>query len=87
MKVSSTMTATATAQAAPSRAEINRNNAQMSTGPRSAPGKQKVKFNALKHGLRAKSILLPGEDQTAYSARLDAWTIDLDPATRSSASW
>ncbi len=73
-----TTTMTATAQAAPSRAEINRCNAQMSTGPRTASGKQRVKFNALKHGLRAKTIILPGEEG-AFNARLDAWIIDLDP--------
>jgi hypothetical protein len=73
-----TTTMTAAAPATPSRAEINRRNAQMSTGPRSPSGKQRVKFNALKHGLRAKTIVLPGEEGT-FNARLDAWTIDLQP--------
>jgi hypothetical protein len=70
---------TAAAQAAPSRAEINRRNAQRSTGPRSAAGKQRVKFNALKHGMRAKTSVLPGEDEALFRARLDAWTVDLQP--------
>jgi hypothetical protein len=70
---------TATAQAAHSRAETNRTNAQKSTGPRSPFGKSRVKFNALKHGMRAKTILLPGEDEAAFRGRLDAWTVALDP--------
>jgi len=68
---------TAAAQAAPSRAEINRRNAQASTGPRHA--KDKIKFNALKHGMRAKTAVLPGEDRSAFNARLDAWMSDLAP--------
>jgi hypothetical protein len=34
------------------RAEINRRNAAGSTGPRSAAGKERVRFNAVKHSLR-----------------------------------
>jgi hypothetical protein len=45
-----------------------RNNAQHSTGPRSAAAKQNVKLNALKHGAcardenRHKTMLALGED-------------------------
>ncbi len=39
----------------------------------------KVRFNAIKHGMRAKTIVLEGEDTAAYDARLQAWTIDLAP--------
>ena len=35
------------------RAEINRRNAMRSTGPKSTEGKQRSRFNALKHGCRA----------------------------------
>ena len=69
---------TAAAMTAPSRAEINRRNAQRSTGPRSVAGKQRVRFNALKHGIRAQTAILPGEED-AFRARLDAWTSDLQP--------
>jgi hypothetical protein len=75
----SKVTSTATVETRPSRAEINRTNAQKSTGPRSPTGKARVKFNALKHGLRAQTLVLPGEDQDAYQARLVAWTADLKP--------
>ncbi len=42
--------------------EANRLNAQKSTGPRTAAGKQRSRLNALKHGLRASMPVLPGED-------------------------
>jgi hypothetical protein len=61
------------------RAEANRRNAQKSTGPRTAAGKERARFNAVKHGMRAKTIVLPGEDPEAYQARMVAWTNDLNP--------
>ena len=64
---------TATAEIPPTRAEINRRNAQRSTGPRSQAGKERSRFNALKHGCRARLPILPGEDPEAYQDRLDAW--------------
>jgi hypothetical protein len=51
------------------RAESNRLNAQKSTGPRTAAGKERSKFNALKHGMRAETVVLPGEDAGEYEAR------------------
>ncbi len=59
------------------RAEINRRNAQRSTGPRE--GKARSRFNAVKHGCRAKLPILPGEDPQIYQDRLDAWTGKFDP--------
>jgi hypothetical protein len=44
----------------------NRANAQNSTGPRSAEGKDASRFNALKHGMDAASIIIPGEDPAAW---------------------
>ncbi len=61
------------------RAEINRHNARLSTGPRTAAGKGRSKYNALKHGMRAKTIVLPDEDMAKFRARHEAWTISLDP--------
>jgi len=40
--------------------EANRRNAKQSTGPRTAAGKAKSKFNALKHGLHAYKAMLNG---------------------------
>ncbi len=70
---------TATAEIPPTRAEINRRNAQRSTGPKSQAGKERSRFNALKHGCRAKLPILPGEDPVAYQERLDAWIDKFQP--------
>ena len=48
------------------RAAINRENAQHSTGPRTAAGKTKIRLNAVKHGATSKQALLPGESPTAF---------------------
>ena len=42
-----------------------------STGPRTAEGKERVKFNAVTHGLTARHVVLPGEDPEAYQATVD----------------
>jgi hypothetical protein len=44
----------------------NQQNAQKSTGPRSAEGKARSSRNALQHGFRSKSALLPGENPEEY---------------------
>ncbi len=63
------------------RREVNRANSKKSTGPRTEAGKSKSKLNGLKHGLRAATLVLPGEDPEALEHRLDAWTEELDPHT------
>ena len=63
----------------PDRAEINRRNSRRSTGPRSPEGKTQSRMNAIKHGCRAKLLVLPGEDPQVYQDRLDAWTGKFDP--------
>jgi hypothetical protein len=70
---------TATAEIPPTRAEINRRNAQRSTGPKTQAGKERSRFNALKHGCRARLPILPGEDPDAYQERLDAWIDKFQP--------
>jgi hypothetical protein len=62
------------------RAAISRQNGQKSRGPRSAEAKNRSRFNALKHGLKAKLPVLPGEDAQEYQGRLDAWIADLQPS-------
>ena len=42
-------------------------NAQHSTGPTTDDGKNVSSKNALKHGLTAATVLLPGEDEAAYN--------------------
>ena len=64
------------------RAEINRQNARKSTGPKTEAGKAISRGNALKHGLAATTIDpvdVPGEPPGAYQARLNAWIDDLNP--------
>ena len=57
--------------------EANRRNAQKSTGPKTEEGKNKVRFNALQHGLCAETIVLPHEDAQAYQNRLQTWTAEV----------
>jgi hypothetical protein len=56
--------------ATPQQIEANRRNAQHSTGPRSPEGKAATRFNAVRHGIDAQSLVIPGEDP----AELDALT-------------
>src|SRR5262245_60150540 len=63
----------------PDRAEINRQNARKSTGPKTAAGKARSRFNALKHGLTARTAVLPGEDPERYQRHVDAWMQTLGP--------
>ncbi len=53
-----------------SAAERSRQNGRKSKGPRTEAGKERVRYNALKHGITAKSLLLPGEDRSEFEARL-----------------
>ena len=47
------------------RIEANRRNALHSTGPTTPEGKQASRLNALKHGLRAKDVIIPGQEEPA----------------------
>jgi len=57
----------------------NLNNAQHSTGPRTEEGKAASSLNSLKHGLTAKTVLLPGEDPAEYQSFSTGMRQDLDP--------
>ena len=70
---------TATTTTSSKRADANRRNARKSTGPKTPEGKDRSKFNALKHGLDARTLVLPGEEAGAFQDRLDAWATDLRP--------
>jgi hypothetical protein len=61
----------------------NRANALKSTGPRSVEGKAVSRFNALKHGMDAASIVLPGEDPADYEAMVTNYEEELQPETPS----
>ena len=65
--------------ASPAQIAANRANSQKSTGPRSVEGKSASRLNALKHGIDAVSIVIPGEDPAAYAALADDYLRDLRP--------
>jgi len=61
------------------RAAINRANAQKSTGPRTAAGKQRSSLNALRHGLTGQTIVLPTEDHSAYQRHSQSFLSEYGP--------
>ena len=62
-----------------SRTEINRANAQHSTGPRTEAGKQRSSLNALRHGLTGQIIVLPAEDMEAYQHHIQRFVDEYRP--------
>jgi hypothetical protein len=48
-------------------AESNHRNASKSTGPKTAEGKAASSLNALRHGLRSRTFMQPGDDQEEYN--------------------
>ncbi len=63
------------------RAEINRANAQHSTGPVTIQGKLASSRNSLKHGLASGQIIIPGEDPAAFDSLLGALLEEHQPAS------
>jgi hypothetical protein len=61
------------------RAEINRANAQNSTGPKTPEGKQRSALNALRHGLTSQIVVMPTEDLRAYQLHLKSFTDEYHP--------
>jgi len=62
------------------RLAANRRNALHSTGPRTASGKVTSSRNAVHHGLRALTPVVPGEREADWRAHLAAVTANLAPA-------
>jgi hypothetical protein len=60
----------------------NRRNALRSTGPKTPAGKAVSSRNALKHGLRARAALLPGEDKHAFERLFKAFRAHYRPLDR-----
>ena len=50
--------------------EANRRNSQKSKGPTTDAGKSRSRYNAIKHGMTAKTVLLPGDDPEEFAGRL-----------------
>jgi len=65
--------------ASEARLAANRGNAQRSTGPRTAAGRQVSSRNATRHGVLARTPLLPGEDPAELEALSAGLTERLGP--------
>jgi hypothetical protein len=63
------------------RAAINRANSEHSTGPRTDPGKQRSSLNALRHGLTARTAVLPTEDRATFDQHCRGFFEEFQPAT------
>ena len=58
----------------------NRENAQLSTGPRTPEGKARVSQNALKFGTRSQNAVSSMENDRAYQELLNAFLAEWQPA-------
>jgi len=56
-------------------------NGARSKGPKTREGKVSSSLNALRHGLSANNLLLPGEDAAEYEAHMDSWFSTLAPTS------
>ncbi len=65
--------------ASPARLAANRANALLSTGPRTAEGKERSRRNSLKHGLTGDGVVVPGEDSAAVEARFASLESEFQP--------
>src|SRR5216684_4990795 len=62
--------------------EANRRNALKSTGPKTPEGKAVVSLNSLRHGLRARTVVLPGENRQEFHRLCDDLETEWQPHTR-----
>ena len=67
--------------------EANRRNAQRSTGPRSVEGKAASRFNALKTGIDAESLVVRGEDAAALETLTAEYYAHLQPVGPQESAW
>ncbi|HEX4137718.1 MAG TPA: hypothetical protein VHY84_24125 [Bryobacteraceae bacterium] len=58
---------------------VRRLNAQQSTGPRTPEGRQRAKFNAVKHNLSGQHLILRETELAAYNRMSDNMLKDLKP--------
>lgn len=59
----------------------NRRNAQLSTGPRTPEGLAAVRFNALRHGLAAKTAVLENENHEDFDELAETFRAEYQPLT------
>jgi hypothetical protein len=64
--------------ASPAQITANRANALLSTGPATPETKSAVRHNAIKYGIHAESLIIPGENPEEFEAfkefQIDAWS-------------
>lgn len=65
----------------PAKLAANRQNAQVSTGPRTPEGKAASAANARRHGLAGAFTVLAHEDQEEFQALLDQYRAEFKPAS------
>ena len=63
----------------PAQLEANRRNALLSSGPKTAEGKEASRRNALKHGLTGEGVVIPGEDEGEVARRAEGLADELAP--------
>jgi hypothetical protein len=63
----------------PKQIEANRRNAKKSSGPKTTRGKGITKLNALKHGLCAEQVVIPGEEPKDFEALRQRLTREIGP--------
>ena len=56
-------------------------NGARSQGPMTPAGKERSSLNAVRYGLTARHLVLPGEDAAEYEAFVDSWFASLVPAS------
>src|SRR6266851_3789863 len=62
--------------------EANRRNALKSTGPKTPEGKAAVSMNSLRHGLRARTVVLPGENREEFNQLCNDLEVEWHPQSR-----
>ena len=59
--------------------QANRNNARLSTGPKTVEGRNRSRLNALRHGLTGQVTVMTGEDRASHDELAQALIQDLKP--------
>ena len=59
----------------------NRRNAQLSTGPKTAEGKERSRQNGVKHGLSGAGVVVPESERERIEARKAALEAEMAPRT------
>ena len=62
--------------------EANRRNALKSTGPRTPEAKAAVRMNSLRNGLRARTVVLPGENPEEFHQLCNELEAEWQPQSR-----